>query len=134
LFSPSVPDHGHHVLVAAPHADRLGDADAGRDRRARVPRAEDVVLRLGAAQELPDPVRLPDAGKTIASSGQELVCVGLVADVPDQAIPRRVEDVVQGGRDLDRAQAGGQVSAGARDDLDDLGAQRVGHLGETIGR
>jgi len=39
------------------------------------------------------------------------VRVGLVADIPDQAVPGRVEDVVQGDGQLDHPQAGAKVPA-----------------------
>ena len=41
----------------------------------------------------------------VAPAGQDLVRIGLVADVPDEAVVRRVEDVVQRDRQLDRAEA-----------------------------
>jgi RND family efflux transporter MFP subunit len=39
----------------------------------------------------------------LAPAGQDLVRVGLVADVPDDAVERRVEDVVQRDREFDQA-------------------------------
>jgi hypothetical protein len=48
----------------------------------------------------------------LAAAGQDLVGVGLVADVPDQPVVRRVEDVMQGDGQFDRAEVGRQVAAG----------------------
>ena len=50
----------------------------------------------------------------LAPAGQDLVRIGLVADVPDDAVVRRVEDVVQRDRQLDRAEVRRQVAAGLR--------------------
>ena len=50
----------------------------------------------------------------LAPAGEDLVRIGLVADVPDHAVVRRVEDVVQRDRQLDRAEVattGGRRSA-----------------------
>ena len=47
-----------------------------------------------------------------APAGEDLVRIGLVADVPDDAVVRRVEDVVQRDRQLDRAEVRRQVAAG----------------------
>ena len=48
----------------------------------------------------------------LAPAGQHLVAVGLVADVPDQAVVRRVEHVMQRDRELDRAEVGREMAAG----------------------
>ena len=56
----------------------------------------------------------------VAPAGQDLVRVGLVADVPDQPVVRRVEDVVQGHGQLDHAQPGAEMPAGHRDRVDRL--------------
>ena len=59
----------------------------------------------------------------LAPAGQDLVRIGLVADVPDEPVVRRVEDVVQRDRQLDRAEVRRQVAAGLRDALQHEGAQ-----------
>ncbi len=54
--------------------------------------------------------------------------VGLVPNVPDQPVMWRVEHIVQGDRELDRAQAGRQVSPSGADavheELAQLGRER----------
>ena len=49
----------------------------------------------------------------VAAAGQDLVRIGLVADIPDQPVGRRVEDVVQRDRQFDDAEAGAEMPAGA---------------------
>ncbi len=73
----------------------------------------------------PDEKRL-----AVAAAGKDLVWIGLVADVPDQAVVRRVEHVVQSYRQLDDAQPGAEVTAGDRDSIDGLPPQLVGKLTE----
>ena len=51
-------------------------------------------------------------GHALTPSGQDLVRVGLMADVPYQSIIRSVEHVVQCHGEFDRAQVRGQMSAG----------------------
>ena len=58
--------------------------------------------------------------------------IGLVPDVPDQEVARGVEEVVQGDRQLDRAEVRGEVAAGLRDRADDLVAQLVGELRQLL--
>ncbi len=74
--------------------------------------AEGVVLALVAARET---ARGRRAGAAccmrVAPPGQHLVRIGLVADIPDQPVVRRVEHVVQRHGQLDRAQIGGKMTA-----------------------
>ena len=56
--------------------------------------------------------------------------ISLVADVPDDAILRRVENVVQRDRQFDHAKAGPEMAARHRDGADCFGAQFVGELSE----
>ncbi len=56
--------------------------------------------------------------------------IGLVADIPDDAVVGGVEDVVEGDGELDDAEAGAEMAAGDRDGVDGLGAQLRGELGE----
>ena len=51
-----------------------------------------------------------------------------MADVPDQPVARRVEDVMQRHRQLDDAEPGAEMPAGDRNRVDRLGAQFVGEL------
>src|SRR6202040_4457898 len=64
----------------------------------------------------------------VAPIGQDLMRVGLVADVPNQAVLGRVEDVVQRHRQFDYAEAGAEMAAGHGDSVDGLLAQLVRHL------
>ena len=62
----------------------------------------------------------------VAAAGEDLVRVALVADVPDQAVHRRVVQPVQGDGEFDHAQAGAEVAADLGDLFDQVGAQFVG--------
>jgi hypothetical protein len=79
--------------------------------------AEGVVLAFGAAREAGDAATLAQTGHRSAATGKDLVRIGLVSDVPDDAIARRVEDVVQGDGQFHRPQIRSQVAAGAGDGL-----------------
>ncbi|CFP71145.1 Uncharacterised protein [Bordetella pertussis] len=61
-----------------------------------------------------------------AAAGQDLVRIRLMAHVPDDAVMRRVEDIMQRQRQLDRAQVRRQVAARARHRLEHEAAQLVG--------
>ncbi len=59
----------------------------------------------------------------VAPAGQHLVRIGLVADVPHQPIVGGRIDVVQGDRQLDGAEAGGEVATAGGDAADQVVAQ-----------
>ena len=107
----AVADHRDHAPVAAGEAVRDRHAERGADRGARMADAEAVVDALGARREGREAAALLDAAEPPPAAGQHLVRIGLVADVPDQAVVGRVEDVVERDRELDRAEAGGEVPA-----------------------
>src|SRR5207244_11389746 len=70
----------------------------------------------------------PDA---VATAGQNLVRIGLMADVPDQPVLRRIEHIVKGNRQLDHPQAGAEMAAGDRHCIHGSLAQFVGELAEV---
>ena len=72
------------------------------------------------------PAALAQGTDAVAPAGQDLVRIGLMADIPDQPVVRRVEHVVQRDGELDDAKAGAEMAAGHRDGVDRLGAQLVG--------
>jgi hypothetical protein len=124
----AVADERDGAVVAALVLDRPGDAERRGDRGARVAGAEGVVLGLRSAEELGDAVGLADPIEGLAPPREHLVGIALVTDVEDQAIPRRVEDIVNRGQQLDGAQARREVAAGLRHGPHDLLAQLAGDL------
>ncbi len=72
-------------------------------------------LRVGKGREA---AVLLDGVQQFAPPGQHLVRIGLVTDVPDQPVIRRIEHVVQRDGQLDRAQARGEMAAPRADALD----------------
>ena len=69
-------------------------------------RAEGIVLAFRALGEAGEAATGAQRADAVAAAGQDLVRIALVADVPDQAVGRRVVEVVQGDGQLDDAEAG----------------------------
>ena len=90
------------------------------------------IFALRALGEAGKPAALAQRADAVAPAGEDLVRIGLMADVPDQAVSRRVEDVVQRDGELDHAEAGAEMPAGDRDGVDRLLAQLVGDLAQLI--
>ncbi len=95
-------------------------------------RAEGVVFALASLGETRQPAALTQGTDAIASACQDFVRIGLMAHVPDEAVVRRVEDVVDGDRQLDDAQPRPQMAARDRDGVDGFGAQLVGKLFQLL--
>ena len=96
-------------------------------------RAERVVFALAAPREARQAAFLAQGADAAAPAGDDLVRIGLVADVPEQPVARRVEHVVQRHGELDHAQPGAEMAAGDRDGRDRLLAQFVGELAQLLG-
>ena len=124
----AVADDGDDPVVPALEVAGDRHAEPGRDRGRGMRRAEWVVLALRAPGEARQPAGLAERPDPVAPAGQDLVRIGLVADVPDQAVARRVEDIVERDRQLDHAEPGAEMAAGDRDGRDRLPAELVGDL------
>ncbi len=119
----AVADDGDYVLLSAFHLRRDGHAERGRDRRRGMAGAESVVWAFVPAGETADSVILPVLLKGFATSRQDLMGVGLVADVPDNLVFRGVEYLVDGHGDFHGAEAGADVAGVLRTAGDDVFAQ-----------
>jgi hypothetical protein len=74
-----------------------------------VTRAHDVVLGLVDRAEGRQAAVLADRRQLIAAAGEDLVRVGLVADVPQHLVARGVQQRVDGHRQLAGAEVGAEV-------------------------
>ena len=91
-------------------------------------RAERIVFALAALGKAAEAAALAQGADAVPPAGDDLVRIGLMADVPDQPVLRRVEDVVQRDRQLDHAEARPEMTAGAAYRVDHLGAQLIRQL------
>ncbi|GAA0007618.1 hypothetical protein BRDID11002_76240 [Bradyrhizobium diazoefficiens] len=95
-------------------------------------RAERIVVALAALGEAGQAAAGAQGADAVAPPGEDLVRIGLVADVPDQPVARRVEDVMDRGGELDHAETRAEVTAGYRDGIDGLLPQLVGDLANLL--
>ena len=128
----AVADDGDDVEVLTLEVARDGHAVRCGDARAGVTRAEDVVLRLAAREEAADAAELPQRVEALAAPGEDLVHVRLMAGVPDELVARRIEDAVQRDGELDRPEAGRDVTARLLDGLDGELADLAAELEQLV--
>src|SRR5262249_50251290 len=105
-------------------------AEPSRDRSGGMRRTEGVVFALGALGEAGKPAALPQRPDAVATAGQDLMWIGLMADVPDQPVLRGIEHGVEGDRQLDYPQPGAEMAPGDRHRVHGFLAQFVGQLAE----
>lgn len=128
MVEPFIGQAGGHGAVSD-NADDLvplffqifgaGDAQTGGNRRAAVSGGKRIAGALRCARKSGYPAMLPERRKALAPSGQYLVCIGLVADVPDDFVFWNVKHVVKRYGQLYDSQVGSQVPAGFGDHVND---------------
>ncbi len=121
----AVADHRYALALLAFQTGGNGHAQRRTDAGAGVADAEGVVLALAAPREGGQAVLLAQGAHALTTAGEDLVWVGLVADIPHQAVIGGVEDVMQGDGQLDHAEAGTEVPAALANAVEQVLAQFV---------
>ena len=97
-----------------------------------MPGAHDVVLGLLDRAERREAAVLADRLQLLAPAGEDLVRVGLVADVPQDLVARGLQQRVQRHRQLARAEVRAEVPADLADRVDDVLAHLLRELRELL--
>src|ERR1700688_5018381 len=90
--------------------------------------AEGVVFAFGPLGEARKAATLTQRTHAPAPAGQDLVRVGLVADIPDDLVLRRIKDALQCDREFNDAETGAEMAAGDRNRVNKLHPQFIGRL------
>ena len=105
--------------------DGKRDPGVTRDRR--------VGARFERAREAADPAEGAEGVEAVFAPRKELPGVGLVADVPDDAVGERIEGFGKRDRELDRAERRREMATVAGNGVDDPRPQfRRGHSPESF--
>jgi hypothetical protein len=102
----TVADDGDVFAVHALLTRRHGHAQRGRDAGTGVRRAKGIELGLRTSGKTGNPAMLAQGRHLIAPAGQNLVWIGLVPDIPDDAVIWRVEHIMQSQREFHCSQVG----------------------------
>ena len=87
-----------------------GDPKCGGNGGTRVARAKGIVFALGCLRESAQAAAGSQSLEAVPAAGQQFVGIGLMADIPDDLIPRRIEAVVKGYGEFYGSQARRQVT------------------------
>ena len=86
-------------------------------------RTEAIVFALGALGETGKATALTQCADAPAPLGENFVRIGLVADVPDQTVVGRIEDMMQCDSQFDHAQTRAEMTTGDGNGIDRLCAK-----------
>ena len=128
----AIADHRDDIVLASLQIARDGHAKARRNRGRGMGGAKGVVFALRALGEARETIGLAQGADAVAAPGEDLVGIGLMAHVPDQAIFGRVEGVMQRHRQFDDAKARAQMTTGDGHRADGLATQFVGDLRQFL--
>lgn len=105
---------------------------AGRDRRRGMAGTKGVVLGLVTPKKTRNSAFLFDRVKLIAATGQYLVGVGLMPNIPNQSILGSIKYVMHRNREFYGAEAGTCMPADTRTRIDNELSNFVGNLLEVL--
>ncbi len=134
-----IADDGDDVVAALEVSVAAGHADCRGDGRAGVPDGKKIVWGFLGRREPAHGPFLAEPVELARPAGQELVRIGLVSDVKEQAVGAggvgaEVVNIMQGEGQLDDAEIGSQVPAVPADGVEDPGAHLGGQVGQLTGR
>src|ERR1051326_257245 len=95
-------------------------------------RAKGVVLRFVASQKSTNAAVLFDGWQQITPARKNFMRVGLMADVPNQAIVRRIKRIMKRDRQFDCAERSARMAAHPGHGFKNKGTNFVGYLGQLI--
>ena len=98
------------MLLATPHLYGLSHTEGCRYAHRGVACTKRVVAALGHTWETADALTLTVGEEGVTTLGDNLMGVGLMADIPDYAVERRVIDIVQSYGELHCSEARAQVA------------------------
>lgn len=114
---------------------RDGHTERGGYRGGGVSDSEGVVFALAPLREPGDPIFCPICRKSLPASRQDLVPIGLMADIPDELVYGCIEDVVERHGQLYHSQTRSEMAiADLGDDVDDVLAELCGYLWKVFER
>ena len=93
----------------------------------------EVVLGLVRTRIAGETAGVAQSVEATGATGEKLVNVCLVPDIPDETVARGIEDPVQGDGQLNYSQIGGEVATGPRDFLEDESPDLLAQLVELVG-
>jgi hypothetical protein len=111
----SVAGEGDDVFGSSGQIAGDCHSERGAESGSSVSGAVAVVLAFGAEHEAVESAGLTDGVELLLAAGEQLVDVSLMADVEDEAVGWRVEDVVHCDGKFDDAEVWADVSAGFGD-------------------
>ncbi len=122
----AVADHRNDSTPIPGNLERGGEAVGVAQRRTGVAVLDPIMFGFRTTRISAHPACLTKFFETLFATGEKFVHVGLVAGVPQDHIPGRVEGAVQGDRQFDGPEVRSEVASGPRDRVDDEASDLLG--------
>ena len=116
----AIADHGDAAKIFTAGIAGQGHAQGGRDAGGGVAGAEVVEAAFAALEITGHPTPLPQGVELAVATGDQLVGIGLVTDIPDHLVAVEVEGLIEGEGELHHPQARPEVTAAGGDHLEVL--------------
>ncbi len=100
----TVTDYRYYLFICTARIAGCGHAERGRDRCTRMPDIKTVVITLFAFRKTADTIELSQGMKIVISTGQKLMSIRLMTNIPDNLVLGRIEDPMQSDREFNNAQ------------------------------
>ena len=107
----SIADDRNDRIILTCQIPRADNSESRGDRGGAVSGVKHVAAALRPLRKSGHTAQLPQRGEPLLASGQDLVRVGLMAHIPDQAVLLRVKSEMKGHRQLHHAKIRRQMSA-----------------------
>ena len=106
----TIPDDGNDFFAASGCVSRHGHAQGSGNRGAGMPDIEAVIDTLFSFGKTAQAMKLAQTGKFFPPTGNQFMGIRLMANVPDDFIPGRFKDRMQGQGQLHNAQRTGEMT------------------------
>ena len=108
----AIADHCNALAARALHAGGDGHPQGRTDGRAGMPHAKGVVFAFSPLREARQTILAANAVHTLATTSEDFVGIGLMPDIPHQAVVGSIEHIVQSNGEFKNSKAGTKVPAG----------------------
>ena len=125
----TVSDDAYGMLISTVKHRRLGVTESRGDRGRAMTCAECIMLTLTHQGEARKTSRCAKIVKSTLATCEDLVYVGLMADVKDDVISRRIENAMQCHRELGHAEVGSKMTATRLYLFNEKGSDLIAEIG-----
>ena len=116
----AIPHHRDDTVFLTRKLTGGNHSEGGGNRSARMSGAERVEFALAPLEKSAQSAQLTDGAHPLFPARQDLMRIGLMADVPDELVVRRIEGIVKRNGEFDGSQSSAQMTTRLGDHFDQI--------------